>query len=220
MVNKLIIYIKNNGFYFSLLLLFGKIKRNIFCKLIEYGTGWKNFKIEGDHEIVGIKNIRIGENFYAKHGCWIEAISEYEGIKYYPEIKIGANFSASAHAHISCVGKIYIGNNVLLGSNVLITDNIHGQYDESFSSDPSIPPVKRLLGKVSDIVIEDNVWLCDDVKILPGSYIGAGSVIAAGSIVHGTIPPNSIAIGSPAKIRKIFDQESKKWINYKNGKYF
>jgi len=35
---------------------------------------------------------------------------------------------------------------------------------------------------------------------MPGSTIGDGSVIGANSLVSGAIPPNSLAVGSPAKV--------------------
>ncbi|HMA24269.1 MAG TPA: hypothetical protein VKP00_09745, partial [Gemmatimonadaceae bacterium] len=36
--------------------------------------------------------------------------------------------------------------------------------------------------------------------IMPGTTIGDGSVIGANSLVSGAIPPNSLAVGSPAKV--------------------
>jgi acetyltransferase-like isoleucine patch superfamily enzyme len=36
--------------------------------------------------------------------------------------------------------------------------------------------------------------------VMKGANIGAGSVIGAASVVLGTIPPNSIAAGTPAKV--------------------
>lgn len=42
------------------------------------------------------------------------------------------------------------------------------------------------------------------VIVLPGVTIGEGSVIGAGAVVTKDIPPNTLAVGSPAKpIRKI-----------------
>src|SRR5688500_16217185 len=35
---------------------------------------------------------------------------------------------------------------------------------------------------------------------MPGTTIGDGSVIGANSLVQGTIPPMSLAVGSPAKV--------------------
>ena len=50
------------------------------------------------------------------------------------------------------------------------------------------------------IVIEDNCWIGSNVTILDGAHIATGCVIGAGSIVKGYIPPNSIAVGAPARV--------------------
>jgi acetyltransferase-like isoleucine patch superfamily enzyme len=50
------------------------------------------------------------------------------------------------------------------------------------------------------ITIGKSVWLPWRVFVLPGTTIGDGSVIGANSLVQGTIPPLSLAAGSPAKV--------------------
>lgn len=58
-----------------------------------------------------------------------------------------------------------------------------------------------------EILIEDDVWICAGVYVLPGSKIGKGSVLAAGSVVGGTVPPYSLVSGNPAKIVKSFSEK-------------
>lgn len=50
--------------------------------------------------------------------------------------------------------------------------------------------------------IEDDCWIGGNVIILPGVTIGQGSTIGAGSVVTKDIPPFSVAVGSPCKVRK------------------
>lgn len=50
------------------------------------------------------------------------------------------------------------------------------------------------LKAITNIVVEDDVWIGYGVIILSGSYIGQGSVIGAGSVVRGKIPPYSVYI--------------------------
>ncbi|WP_103172223.1 acyltransferase [Paracoccus sp. SY] len=50
------------------------------------------------------------------------------------------------------------------------------------------------------ITIGDHVWVGREVTILKGSVIGSHSIIGASSMVRGVIPPNCIAVGSPAKV--------------------
>lgn len=47
------------------------------------------------------------------------------------------------------------------------------------------------------VILENDVYICGDVKIMPGAKIGKGSVICAGSVVFGNIPSGVVAAGNP-----------------------
>jgi acetyltransferase-like isoleucine patch superfamily enzyme len=63
-------------------------------------------------------------------------------------------------------------------------------------------PIMQQGSQVDGIVMEDDIWLGADVKILDGCRIGKGVIIGAGSLVNKDIPAYKIAAGSPAKIIK------------------
>lgn len=50
--------------------------------------------------------------------------------------------------------------------------------------------------------IEDDCWIGGNVTILPGVTIGRGCTVGAGSVVSRSLPPFSVAIGSPARVVK------------------
>lgn len=50
------------------------------------------------------------------------------------------------------------------------------------------------------VTLGNSVWLPWRIFVMPGTTIGDGSVIGANSLVQGTIPPHSLAVGSPAKV--------------------
>jgi acetyltransferase-like isoleucine patch superfamily enzyme len=52
-----------------------------------------------------------------------------------------------------------------------------------------------------DVVIGNDVWLGVQSIILPGSEIGDGAVIGAGCVVSGKIPPYSVCVGNPGRVR-------------------
>jgi len=52
------------------------------------------------------------------------------------------------------------------------------------------------------IVIGNDVWIGEAVRIKPGVHIGNGAAIGYGSIVTKDIPPYTVAAGSPAVARK------------------
>ncbi len=53
-----------------------------------------------------------------------------------------------------------------------------------------------------DVLIKENVWICDGVTILKGCVIGENSVIGLRSLVTSNIPPQVVAVGAPAKVVK------------------
>ena len=61
---------------------------------------------------------------------------------------------------------------------------------------------KREAGSKGDIVIKDDVWLCEGAIISSGVTIGQGAIVAAGAVVTKDVEPYSIVGGNPAKIIK------------------
>ncbi|KDN53960.1 DapH/DapD/GlmU-related protein [Flavobacterium seoulense] len=155
------------------------------------------------------RNIKIGKNFTAGFGCRIEVFPLNEDNEIC--IVIGENVQINDYVHIGAVGSITIGDNVLMASKIYISDHNHGSYDELISDHPmSIPMDRKAICK--PVVIGDNVWLGESVCVLPGVTIGEGCVVGALSVVTKSIPPYSIAVGSPAKVVKKYDFEINKWI--------
>lgn len=113
------------------------------------------------------------------------------------ELVIGDDCGLSGAAICAAVS-VRIGAQCLLGANATITDcDFH----------PIAAPGRRFVSDVraaacTPVVIEDNVWLGMNVVVLKGAHIGAHSVIAAGSVVTGSIPPNCIAAGVPARVMR------------------
>ena len=60
------------------------------------------------------------------------------------------------------------------------------------------------------IKIGNNVWIGDKACILGGVTIGDGAVIGANSVVTHSIPAHSIAVGSPARVIKILNEDNLK----------
>lgn len=109
-------------------------------------------------------------------------------------ILIGENTYINNKASIISDGcKIKIGRNCLFGSNLQIMDSDFHDLD----------PKGRFGGGVvlmSDITIEDNVFVGNNVTILKGVTIGENSVVGNGSIVSNSIPKNVVAAGVPAVV--------------------
>lgn len=160
--------------------------------------------------IRGKKHINLGTNLTTGVGCRIETIPLNFNNKNYI-IEIGDNVQINDYVHIAGVNKIRIGNNVLIASKVFISDHNHGSYScENIGSNPLVPPIERVLDFKS-VTIEDNVWIGESVSVLQGVIIGKGSIIGANSVVNSNIPPFCIAVGTPAKVIKIYNFKTNSW---------
>ena len=65
------------------------------------------------------------------------------------------------------------------------------------------------------ISIGNNVFIGNNVIILPGVTVGDNVVIGAGAVVTKNIPSNSVCAGVPARVIKTIDEYADKLI--KNG---
>ena len=164
-------------------------------------------------KVFGLEHITLGNNFRVGDGLWLHAIPQYLTFIYEPHIEIGENFSASDHLHIACCNRVTIGRNVLMGSKIHITDHAHGAYSGEDQSSPYETPFERKLASSGPVTIGDNVWIGDNVVVLPNTAIGNGSIIGANSIVTKDIPCNVIAVGCPARVVKVWNEEERKWLS-------
>lgn len=145
----------------------------------------------------GSKYIKIGNNFDCDQRLRLDAIDNFLGEKFYPEIIIGDNVSIQKDCHIGAINKIILGDNVLLASKVFISDHSHGEITKEALL---LPPSQRRLYSKGPVVIEDNVWLGENVVVLPGVTIGENSIVGANAVVTKSIPKNSVVGGNPARV--------------------
>lgn len=89
-------------------------------------------------------------------------------------------------------GRITLGRYVSLAPEVFITAS-----DYQFS--PGVP-FRQQPKRERDIVIGDDVWLGARVVVTAGVTIGSGCIVGAGAVVTKDLPPNSVAVGVPARV--------------------
>lgn len=112
---------------------------------------------------------------------------------YYPEnIFIGENTTLNEGVILNARDNLFIGNDVHISAYVIINagalDYIKKGTERQHISSP--------------VIIEEGVWVASGAIINPGVTIGSNSVIGAGAVVTKDIPPNSVAVGVPAKVIK------------------
>lgn len=93
-------------------------------------------------------------------------------------------------------GFIEIEDDVLIGSGVHIYVSNH-RFSESGKT-----VMEQGHFEPENTILKKGCWIGANSILLPGVQIGENSIVGAGSIVTRSIPDNSIAVGSPAKVIK------------------
>lgn len=158
----------------------------------------------------GKKFLCYGTGFTTGYNCRIEMFDT--GVGGDKKLLIGYNCKIGDYVHIASGERITIGDNCLMASKIYISDINHGDYSGTFEySSPDNPPDRRNL-YTKPVEIGNNVWIGENVSILPGVRIGDGCIIGANSVVNKDIPDNCIAAGVPAEIIKKWDKTKKIWM--------
>lgn len=134
----------------------------------------------------------LGDRVTLRERAWVQSRSGLN--ERAAGLRIGNRTYIGPNAVIGLGGQVTIGADVQIGAGLTITAESHeADAHGSFVS-----------GAVSrqGVIIEDRCWLGNNVSILDGVTIGEGSVIGAGSVVTRSIPPHSVAVGTPAKVRR------------------
>jgi acetyltransferase-like isoleucine patch superfamily enzyme len=116
-------------------------------------------------------------------------------------LRNGARISIGGQSHIGercylwagdTTGRIIIGDHVSLAPEVFLTAS-----DYRFEAGR---PFREQPKRERDIVIGHDVWLGARVVVTAGVTIGNGCIVGAGAVVTRDLPPDSIAVGVPARV--------------------
>jgi len=182
----------------------GEIRTHAYTRLIRgsFGAMGKNCAVLMSIRCSNPKDIFVGDGVFIGADAWIDCIKQYDTQKFTPRLEIGSGTQIGHHSHIMVIGDMKIGKEVMMANKVYITDNLHG-YEDVTRSMIDQPLVHR------PVVIEDRVWLGENVSVLPGVRIGKHSVIGSNSVVSRDIPAYCVAVGAPAVVIKRYDGD--KW---------
>jgi maltose O-acetyltransferase len=99
---------------------------------------------------------------------------------------------------------VHIGARVLIGPAVQVVTAMHPLR----VAERRTPAADVAAGSAAwrtmtaPVTIGDDVWLGGGVVVLPGVTIGDRSTVAAGAVVTRDVPPDSLAVGSPARVAR------------------
>ena len=156
--------------------------------------------------VQGKKYISIGRNSVIQRGGWLLAIKIDDTD---PMLEIGDNCAIGDYCHITAVRKVKLEDDVLLANNVYISDNLHG-YENI-----KIPIINQEVIYKKEVIIGSGSWIGENVCII-GASVGRNSVIGCNSVVTKDIDDYCIAVGSPARVIKRFDFNTRQWVQEKD----
>ncbi len=157
----------------------------------------KNVRISG--KIYNYGSLEIGENTTLCHNT---EIGVYEGGK----LVIGKHCGFSG-SRITCAGKTTIGSFSRFARNSIVYDyNNHSpdfkkKKKAMFSRGPGVIDAPE---NISEVLIGDNCWICQNAAVLKGSQIADNSILAVNSVALKKFPKNSLVAGNPAKVKKMY----------------
>lgn len=109
------------------------------------------------------------------------------------QIVIGNHSGIGPHSKVP--DDIVIGDYVMMAPHCTILS-----YNHNFNN-IQVPMCEQGRTKKSTI-IEDDVWIGQDVLFTPGRHVSKGSIIAARSVLTKDFPPFSVVGGNPSKVIK------------------
>lgn len=159
--------------------------------------------VDPSAQFIGCEYITIGHRSVIAEGCWLN-VNDRSGTE--PRIVIGDHCILSRRTFINSGSKVIIGPYCLIGNE----SNFLGA-DHDFR-DPFQPYMVAPAINGEEISVGTNCWLGSNCTILKGVSIGHGCVIGAASVITGSIPPLSVAVGSPCRVIRRFRMGDRTWV--------
>ncbi len=149
---------------------------------LEFGRG---LQLEGPIRLTSPQRIRVGAHVRLGKdvvlGAWPEG-----------RLSIGEHTYIGRWSIVLAHQSVTIGDDCLIAPGCHITDVNHGMAAGERMRNQAL--VSR------PVCIGNDVWMGAGCSVLPGVTIGDGAVIGARAVVTRDLPPNAIAVGTPAKI--------------------
>lgn len=145
----------------------------------------------------GLKGVTIKKRVRIMPGLRIETHKK-------GTICLDENVSIGQNFHITSAGNLIIESDTTISGNVFVT-NIDHDYQEIG---------KHILDQqmiVKETKIGKNCFIGYGAAIQAGTVLGYQCVVGANSVVRGNFPDYSVIVGSPARIVKRYNIETKTW---------
>lgn len=151
--------------------------------------------------LLGVKKIFIGKKVRIFPNVRLEVHGENS------KLIIEDNVAIAQNVHVTTGATLKIGKNSTILANVFITDIDHGYEKIGIHILDQEMIVKKT-------VIGENCYIGIGVAIQAGTILGNQCVVGANAVVRGTFPDYCVIVGAPARIVKMYNQETQRWEKY------
>lgn len=117
---------------------------------------------------------------------------------------IGNDVAIGEHVFLSSMVGIYVGHGAGISNMVDIHDHNHRNRSFDNLPDPEEWTTYASGFDGAPIVIESGAVVSNKCTVLAGSRVGFNTLVAANAVVSRSLPPNSVAVGSPATVVRSF----------------
>ena len=142
--------------------------------------------------IYGGHKMAFGSDCLVLHGTWLSVETPAWELPA-PVLRIGDRVGIRPYCMISAAESITIEDDVIIGAFSSVIDNDH-------TFELGRPNVMHNPLATAPVHIGRGTWLAERVAILRGAHIGRCCIVGANSVVKGTLPDFSIAVGAPARV--------------------
>lgn len=177
----------------------------------------KGFVMQLPRRIHNPERITLGDDVKLGPNSVLSANSEYPGgWMHHPEgrhvaqqfdakIVIGHRVTATSALQLVALKEIIVEDDVMFASNIFVCDGLHAYHHAN-------EPYKyQGMTRIAPIRIGRGSWIGQNVVIMPGVTIGELAIVGANSVVTRDVPARCIAVGSPARVVKRWDDAAQRW---------
>lgn len=161
----------------------------------------------GDDVWLGPGSLLLPVTNFPSRPLWPESKPRTHAQKFEPRIVIGNRVTSTGSLTLGAHDSIIIEDDVMFAANVNLTDGFHGfeNADEPYKY--------QAISRIAPIVIRRGCWIGQNVVILPGVTIGELSIIGANSVVTKDVPARCIAVGTPARVIRKWEEATRVWVD-------
>ena len=169
---------------------------------VDLGKAFPDVAFGDGVQCIGVSGLRIGRGSAIGDGSWLNVAIRDGNV----HMVIGEYVLIGRRAVVSSGTFLEIGSHTIFGPNVYVASNEH-----EYIGNHRKPILACGIRDHGSLIVEENCWFGMNSIITGGITVGRGSVVGANSVLRDSIPPFSVAIGTPAKVVRMLNPENEQW---------